>query len=214
MHIPDGFLDAKTWVSAVGVSTVSVGYGINKLKKEFDYQRIPLMGVVAAFIFAAQMINFPVAGGTSGHLIGALLAAAVMGPFSAMIIMTTILIIQCFIFMDGGITALGANVLNMGVIATWVGYYIYRLLDKKNILRPSALFVGAWISVVIAAVAASIELAVSGTIPLHVVLPAMVFWHVIIGVGEGIITVLVIAYVKKVKPEMLINGGTYAGERV
>lgn len=206
MHIPDGFLDAKTWISTIGVSAVSVGYGIKKLKQEFDYQKIPLMGVMAAFIFAAQMINFPVAGGTSGHLIGALLAAVVMGPFSAMIIMTTILIIQCFIFMDGGITALGANVLNMGIIATWVGYYIYRLLDKKNAMRPLALFVGAWASVVVAALAASVELAVSGTIPLHVVLPAMVFWHVIIGTGEGIITILVISYVKKVKPEILEKG--------
>jgi len=207
MHIPDGFLDAKTWMSTVGASAVLVGCGIKKLKKEFDYKKIPLMGVVAAFIFAAQMINFPVAGGTSGHLIGALLAAVIMGPFSAMVIMSTILIIQCFIFMDGGVTALGANILNMGIIATWSGYYIYRLLDKKNAFRPLALFVGAWTSVVVAAVTASIEVAVSGTIPFGVVLPAMLFWHVIIGVGEGIITTLVISYVKKVKPEILENGG-------
>lgn len=206
MHIPDGFLDVKTWVSTIGVSSVSVGYGIKKLKQEFDYKNIPLLGVLAAFIFAAQMINFPVAGGTSGHLIGALLAAAIMGPFSAMIIMSTILIIQCFIFLDGGVTALGANILNMGIIATWGGYYIYRLLDKENTLHPFALFVGAWVSVVMAALAASIQLAVSGTIPFSVVLPAMLFWHVLIGIGEGIITVLVISYVKKVKPEILENG--------
>jgi cobalt/nickel transport system permease protein len=196
----------------MGISSASVGYGIKKLKQEFDYKKIPLMGVIAAFIFAAQMINFPVAGGTSGHLIGALLAAAIMGPFSAMIIMSTILIIQCFIFLDGGVTALGANILNMGIIATWGGYCIYRLLDKENALHPFALFVGAWVSVVISALAASIELAVSGTIPFSVVIPAMLFWHAIIGIGEGIITVFVISYVKKVKPEMLENGGNGNGE--
>ncbi|WP_369018582.1 energy-coupling factor ABC transporter permease [Thermatribacter velox] len=207
MHIPDGFLDTKTWVTTVGVSAIFLSYGISRLKREFDYRKVPLMGVVAAFIFAAQMINFPVAGGTSGHLIGALLAAVLAGPLEAMVIMSTILIVQCFVFMDGGVTALGANILNMALIATWVGYYVYRLLDRKNALQPWALFLGSWVSVVAAAVAASIELAVSGTIPLSVVLPAMLFWHLLIGVGEGAITLLVVSYVKKTRPEILFGEG-------
>ncbi len=207
MHIPDGFLDTKTWVSTAGISVIFLGYVINRLKRGFDYRKIPLLGVVAAFIFAAQMINFPVAGGTSGHLIGALLAAVLVGPLEAVVIMSTVLLVQCFVFMDGGITALGANILNMALIATWVGYYVYRLLDRKSVFSPWALFWGSWVSVVAAAVAASLELAVSGTIPLRVVLPAMLFWHLLIGIGEGAITLLVVSYVKKARPEILFGEG-------
>jgi cobalt/nickel transport system permease protein len=147
------------------------------------------MGVMAAFIFAAQMVNFPIVGGTSGHLIGAVLAAVTLGPWSASIIMAVILILQSLLFQDGGLTALGANILNMGVIAVFAGYGVYRLLDRY---RAFGLFAASWVSVMLAAGACAVELAVAGTIPLAVVLPAMLFWHAFIGVGEGLITAAVV----------------------
>ncbi|NPV54251.1 MAG: energy-coupling factor ABC transporter permease [Firmicutes bacterium] len=167
----------------------------------------PLMGVMGAFIFAAQMLNFPVAGGTSGHLIGGVLAATLLGPYRATLVMTAILIVQCLLFQDGGLTALGANVLNMGVIATMIGYAVFVAVRKafgggvRGVSRGA--FVASWFSVVLAAAAASLELALSGTAPLGVVLPAMVGWHMLIGIGEGLITAGVVAYLAHVRPDLI-----------
>ena len=146
------------------------------------------MGVMAAFIFAAQMINFPIIGGTSGHLIGGVLAAVMLGPWAASIIMTTILALQALIFLDGGITALGANILNMAVIAVFAGYGIYLLIQRVWPNRTGTLvgtFVASWASVVLAAFACAIELALSGMAPFNVVVTAMLGWHVVIGLGGG-----------------------------
>lgn len=194
MHIPDGFLDAKTWLGAAALSGAAVSYSLKKTRESLQDRQVPALGVMAAFIFAAQMVNFPVGGGTSGHLLGAALAAALLGPWSASLILTTVLIIQALFFADGGITALGANVLNMAVIAPLVAHLIYRFLGIRRLL---AIFLGSWCSIVAAAIAAALELALAGTIPLSVVLPAMVGWHALIGIGEGFITCAVVAFVNR-----------------
>jgi len=189
MHIPDGFLDAKTWVTTGVLSAGTLAYALRRTRQTLQDRQVPAMGVMAAFIFAAQMVNFPIVGGTSGHLIGAVLAAVTLGPWSASIIMAVILILQSLLFQDGGLTALGANILNMGVIAVFAGYGVYRLLERY---RAVGVFVASWVSVMLAAAACAVELAVAETIPLAVVLPAMLFWHAFIGVGEGLITAAVV----------------------
>ncbi len=206
MHIPDGFLDAKTWVMLDVIAAGSLAVAISKANKEMDEKSIPLMGVTAAFIFAAQMVNFPIAGGTSGHLMGGVLAAVLLGPFAAVLVMATILIVQAFIFQDGGITALGANIFNMGVIGAVGGYYVYLWLHgmftgtRGKFLSA---FAAGWISIVLAASVTALELAVSGTVPVKVALPAMAGVHAVIGIGEGLITVAVLSLVTRVRPDLL-----------
>ncbi len=207
MHIPDGFLDTKTWVTLWGVSGATIGYAIKKVEKELDEEKVPLMGVSAAFIFAAQMLNFPVMGGTSGHFVGGVLAAILLGPWAGLLVMTTVLIIQCFIFQDGGLTALGANIFNMGIIGSFVGYYIYTGLSKIMSKKWNDLFIPAffasWITILLSASFCAIELSISGTVPLSLSLPAMAGVHALIGIGEGFITLLVLTFIKKVRVDIL-----------
>ena len=192
MHIPDGFLNVATVATTYVASAGGVSYAVKEANKNLKEKNVPLMGVLAAFIFAAQMLNFPIAGGTSGHLIGAALAAILLGPWAAMLIMSCVLIAQCLIFQDGGLLALGANILNMGIIASFSAYFIYRLsnlvLGGSRRGRLIGGFMAAWGSVVMASVACAIELAVSGASPLYMVLPAMTGLHALIGIGEGLIT--------------------------
>lgn len=207
MHIPDGFLNIATVATTCAVSTGSVGYAVRVANKKLGERQVPLMGVTAAFIFAAQMLNFPIVGGTSGHLIGAALAAILLGPWTAVLIMTCVLIVQCLIFQDGGLLALGANVLNMGIIASFAGYYFYRGVanligeDRKGKLVSS--FIGAWSAVFLASVACAIELWISGTSPLPVALPAMAGWHALIGIGEGLITTSALSLVLATRRDIL-----------
>lgn len=206
MHIPDGLLDPKTFGTAWVLGGAAIGYAVTKTNKELQERQIPFMGVMAAFIFAAQMINIPVAGGTSGHLIGGMLAAVLLGPWSAAIIITTVLALQAFIFLDGGITVLGANILNMAVIGVLSGYGIYLLFRKLWPNRTGVFvgtFVGSWVSVVMAAIACSLELSFSGVGALSIVLPAMLTWHVIIGLLEAVITTVVVAYLTQVRPDLV-----------
>ncbi len=205
MHIPDGFLDPKTWATMDVVSAGALAYAFYRVKDEIPEEKVPLLGVLAAFIFAAQMLNFPVAGGTSGHLIGGLLAAVLLGPWAGSIVITAVLIIQCLIFQDGGLTALGANVFNMAIIGSIGAYYIYKavlkVLGEKSFFLSVA--VAAWASVFLAATACAFELAFSGTIPLNVVLPAMAGIHTLIGIGEALITVAVVSLVKATRPDLI-----------
>jgi len=206
MHIPDGFLAMNTWIPTWFISAGGIAYSIRAASRQLRDRMIPLMGVMSAFIFAAQMLNFPVAGGTSGHLLGGVLAAILLGPFSGAIVISVVLIAQCLIFQDGGLTALGANILNMAIIGTMGGYFIYSLIrnavkSKSGIMI--ATFVAAWLSVVIASIACAIELAISGTVPISKALPAMAGIHAIIGIGEGIITSLVVGFVLKVRPDLI-----------
>jgi len=198
LHIPDGFLDAKTWVATTVVGAGALSYSLKKVREEFNERLIPVMGVLAAFIFAAQMINFPIAGGTSGHLLGATLATVLLGPWCSGLIISTVLIIQCLFFNDGGLTALGANILNMAFIGSLVAYGVYKLVSGKSRFEQAAIFLAAWSSVIAAALVATVELALSGTVPFHVALAAMLSWHFLIGIGEGLITVVVVSYVRGV----------------
>ncbi|HEX75135.1 MAG TPA: energy-coupling factor ABC transporter permease [Dehalococcoidia bacterium] len=207
MHIPDGFV--STPVAAVGcvVAAGCIAYAVKATNKKMGERQIPLMGVLAAFIFAAQMLNFPIAGGTSGHLIGATLAAILLGPWAGVLIMTCVLGVQCLVFQDGGLFALGANIFNMGIVASFIGYYVYRggasLFGGR---RPGKLVGGglaAWSSVLIASIACAFELGVSGTVPLGVALPAMVGVHALIGIGEGLITAAVLGLVLATRADLL-----------
>ena len=205
MHIPDGFLDAKTWGALAAVSAVAIGVAAKKSAESADERAVPLMGVTAAFIFAAQMLNFPIAGGTSGHFLGGVLAAILLGPARGLLVMGLILFVQALLFADGGIAALGANIFNMGVIGAVGGYFIFwtfkRLLPRISPWLSAA--IAGWGSVVLAAAACAVELAISGTVPLEVVMPAMVGIHALIGIGEGAITAGALALVARVRPEVL-----------
>ncbi|MDA8228796.1 MAG: energy-coupling factor ABC transporter permease [Desulfitobacterium hafniense] len=195
MHIPDGFLDTKTWITTAVLSAGALGYSVKKSREELDEKQVPKLGIMAAFIFAAQMINFPIAGGTSGHLLGAALATVLLGPWNAALIISTVLVIQCFGFQDGGITALGGNIFNMavvGVIVAFISCKILSSLFKNAAGRNISIFIASWLSVFVAATMASFELAVSGTVPFSVAFPAMAGWHTLIGIGEGLITVVVV----------------------
>ena len=168
MHIPDGFLDTKMWVGMGGISSAFVTVAVRKANKQISEKHIPLLGVMAAFVFAAQLFNFPVGGGTSGHFMGATLIAILLGPWASVLIMTTVLTVQCLVFQDGGLTALGANIFNMGIMGGFFGYYIntsIQLLvrNKKGIFIGG--FTAAWCSIVLSAVCCAIELGMSGTVP-------------------------------------------------
>ncbi|MDI3480702.1 MAG: cobalt/nickel transport system permease protein [Tepidanaerobacteraceae bacterium] len=201
MHIPDGFLDAKTIVTTAVISAYAIKKNVEKTRKILGDRDIPVMGVMAAFIFAAQMVNFPVMAGTSGHLLGAALATTLLGPYSAGLIMATVLIVQSIFFQDGGLLALGANILNMAVVAPMVSYFVFAAIKRSFHFSGAdsiASFAAAWFSVVTASVFASLELALSGTAALKMVLVPMVAVHALIGVGEGLITTAAVAYIGRV----------------
>lgn len=207
MHIPDGFLNAATAATTYVLSSGAVGYGVREANRKLGERHVPLMGVMGAFIFAAQMLNFTVIGGTSGHLIGGALAAILLGPWAGTLIMTCVLIVQCLVFQDGGVTTLGANVLNMGLVACFVGYCLYRgvtsLMGEGRTRRLIGGFVGAWASVFVASAVCAVELAVSGKSPLWVALPAMGGIHALIGIGEGLITAVVLSFVMATRGDLL-----------
>src|SRR4051794_151350 len=177
MHIPDGFLTTQVAVACAVPAAVCVGTGLRLANRRLDERRVPLLGVTAAFIFAAQMLNFPVAGGTSGHFLGAALAAILLGPWSACLVMAVVIGVQAFVFADGGITALGANVLNMGVIgALLVGGLMYAARGVAGQSRAALLAIaaaGSWLAVMAGATASSFELAPRGAGPPAPVLAAV-----------------------------------------
>ena len=207
MHIPDGFLNAATVATTYAVSVGGIGNAVRVANKKLGEKHIPLMGILAAFIFAAQMLNFPVAGGTSGHVIGAALVAILLGPWSAVIIMSAVLIAQSLIFQDGGLLALGANIFNMGIVAGFSAHYIYKLagafFGDSDRGKLSSCFIAAWGSVVLASIACALELAISGVSPLGVVLPAMAGVHALIGIGEGLITMAVVSVIMASRVDLL-----------
>ena len=206
MHIPDGFLDAKTAIATGMFSITGLGAALRRAGSHIQPRKIPLIGLAAAFIFVAQMLNFPVASGTSGHLLGSTLAAVLLGPSAAIIVMSSVLIVQALIFADGGILALGANVFNMAIVAPLCGYAIYRVLHS---LLPGAqgrlVAVGfaSWSATVVAAIFCAGELAWSGTANWRAAFPAMAGVHMLTGLGEAVITMLVIAAIGKTRPELL-----------
>ncbi|CCH66076.1 Substrate-specific component NikM of nickel ECF transporter / Additional substrate-specific component NikN of nickel ECF transporter [Richelia intracellularis HM01] len=208
MHIPDSFLSVPVAGAAGVASLVALAIALERLRNNLGKRYAPLLGLTTAFIFAAQMINFPVFGGTSGHLLGGTLAAIILGsPWAGMLSIATVLIIQAVLFADGGITALGANILNMAVIGVWVGWLLAQTLHKlfggSQKSLPLAAGIAAGLSVFVAAITCAIQLAISGTAPAKLVLPAMAGIHILIGVGEGSITGGIIAYLINVRPDLL-----------
>ncbi len=208
MHIPDGFIDLPIIITLSVVSAGTIFYASKKTDKYIGEKRIPLMGIMAAFIFAVQMLNIPIPGGTSGHITGALLVAILLGPFTGFLVMSTVLILQCLIFQEGGLTALGVNIFNMGFIGALGGYLIYRTLKKifrsaKGKISPPAVFIAALLSTVLAALACSIELSISGIFPFEASAISMTLAHSIIGSIEGVVTVIVLGFLKKVRPDLM-----------
>jgi cobalt/nickel transport system permease protein len=204
MHIPDGFLSAPVWAPLWVAGAAGIGGCVKAVQRSLSDRAVPLMGVMAAFIFAAQMLNFPVAGGTSGHLLGGTLAAVLLGPWAGALVIAIVLLVQCLLFQDGGLTALGANIVNMSFVGAVGGYLIYavvRSATRGGTIVAAA--VASWCSVVLASAACSVELALSGTVPLRTALPAMVAVHALIGVGEAVITCLVVSCVMKVRPDLV-----------
>jgi cobalt/nickel transport system permease protein len=207
LHIPDGFLSPGVAAIAGIVAIAAVAYGLRVANVELDEARVPLLGVLAAFIFAAQMLNFPIAGGTSGHFLGATLAAVLLGPWLACLVMAVVLTVQAFAFADGGISALGANVLNMGVLGALLAGLLV-VAAQQVLPRTRGAFLGsvgavAWLAVMVGAAATSFELAISDTVPLGTVLPAMLGVHVLIGIGEAVITVAAVAAVLSSRPDLV-----------
>lgn len=214
LHIPDGFVSAPVALVGYALTASAVAFAVRKTNRQLDERAVPLMGVTAAFIFAAQMINFPVAGGTSGHLLGGALAAILLGPWAAIIVMTAVIGLQALLFQDGGLLALGLNVLNMGVITALVGGAVYRgsvALGGATWGPAIGGFVAAWVSVEAAAVATSLQLWWSGTSAIEVVFPAMVGVHMFIGLGEGLITAAALRFVGSTRPDLLRIARSSAG---
>ncbi len=214
LHIPDGFLSVVVAVILWIISLAGLGYALKRVNQDLGERQAPLMGVLAAAIFAGQMLNFTVAGGTSGHLLGAALATILLGPWPAIVVMTCVVSVQALIFQDGGLLALGANIFNMAIVGVAVSYFAYQTIRKLARSQRWGLLVGgfaaAWLSVVVAALATALELAVSGTSPANVAVPAMGLIHMLIGVGEGLITVGALLFVRAARPELLDRGAVPA----
>jgi cobalt/nickel transport system permease protein len=207
LHIPDGFLSVMVSIICWAITIITLGLAISKTNKALGEKQVPLMGVMAAFIFAAQMINFPVAGGTSGHLLGGALAAIVLGPWAGMIVMTAVIAVQALLFQDGGLLVMGANILNMGLATAAIGYGLYRAVpNQSKAVKLSVAGVAAWLSVMAGALLTSLQLWLSGTSQLPVVIPAMLGVHALIGLGEALITVAALSFILQARPDLLGEG--------
>jgi len=210
LHIPDGFLSITVSFLAWIISISVVGYALRRVGKDLGEQQVPMMGVLAAAIFAGQMINFAVAGGTSGHLMGAALATILMGPWAAILVMTSVVSIQALIFQDGGLLVLGANIFNMAVVGVCVAYMVYRLFlkitgDTRKGIMVSG-FSAGWFSIILAALSVALQLVLSGTSPARLAIPAMAGVHALIGIGEGLITVGALAFLLSARPDLIHPG--------
>jgi cobalt/nickel transport system permease protein len=215
MHIPDGFLSPDVAATTAVVAAGAVAVGIHQAGRRMDDRVVPLLGLTGAFVFAAQMLNFPVAGGTSGHFLGAALATILLGPWLACLVLAVVLATQSFVFADGGVSALGANVLNMGVVGALAAGGLMlaarRVLPRRRRVLLAVAGTGAWLAVVAGAAATSVCLALSGTVPLGTVLPAMLGVHVVIGLGEAAITVAALSALMATRPDLI--GGWAAPAR-
>ncbi len=204
MHIPDGFLSLGISIVCWAITISVDGIAIARTNRVLGERQVPLMGIMAAFIFAAQMINFPIAGGTSGHLLGGALAAILLGPWAAMLVMTSVIAVQGLLFQDGGLMVMGANILNMGLLTAAVGYGLYRTVQGRSQgLKLTVAGLAAWISVMTGALLTSLELWLSGTAKLNIVIPAMLSVHALIGIGEAFITIGALAFISRARPDLL-----------
>jgi cobalt/nickel transport system permease protein len=219
MHVPDGFLDVPTSVATGAVAVVGVGLALRGARRELDDRTAPMAGLTAAFVFATQMLNFPVGAGTSGHLLGGALAAVLVGPWTGALCLAVVLLVQGLLFADGGITALGTNITLFSVVAVGTAWLVFRglqrLLPKRLGLVPVLAGVAALVSVPVTALAFVGLFAVGGQAPvsLAAVTSAMLGWHVLIGIGEAVITMLVVSSVVAVRPDLVYGARSVLARR-
>ncbi len=211
MHIPDGFLSVAVSIALWALAILIVGYALRRVGKDLDERKVPMMGVLAACIFAGQMLNFTVAGGTSGHLMGAAIATILLGPWASIVVLTCVVSIQALIFQDGGLLALGSNIFNMAVVGTAVSYMAYRTIRRIAGDRAWGIlgggFTAGWLSMVVAALGVALQLAASGSSRANIAIPAMGGVHALIGIGEGLITAGALAFVYASRRDLLKAGG-------
>lgn len=209
MHVPDGFLDAPTSVATAAVAVVGVGVALAKARKDLDDRTAPMAGLVATFVFAAQMVNFPVGAGTSGHLLGGALAAVLVGPWTAILCLAVVVLVQALVMADGGITALGTNVTLLSLTAVAAGWLVFVAVRAVLPRRPASVVpaaaVAAFASVPLTAVVFTLLFSVGGIAPVafDTLLTAMLSWHAVIGIGEAVITALVVASVVASRPDLV-----------
>lgn len=214
LHIPDGFLNLPIALICWAAALVLLYVAVRCTEAQLGERQVPLMGVMAAFIFAAQMINFPVAGGTSGHLLGGALAAITLGPWAGMLVMASVIGVQALLFQDGGLVVMGANILNMGLLTALIGYGLYRgAAGQRREVVLAVAGVAAWLSVMAGALATALQLWLSGTATLGIVMPAMLGVHALIGIGEGLTTVAALAFILRTRPDLLAEGSAAEGGR-
>lgn len=209
MHIPDGLLDLKTTVATTAVTSFFLYKAFGRIKNTLEEKVVPVVASLGAFVFVLQMINFPVSAGTSGHVTGAFLLTYLLGPWMSMIVLSLVLFVQSIIFQDGGITALPANILNMAILGSLVSAMILNIFKLKNSREPEpfsnkiVIIGGCVFAVVAMAVAGALEFWASGLFELKTILILLGGSHVLIGIGEAIITLFILSFLKKLKPEIL-----------
>ncbi|GAA1446623.1 hypothetical protein GCM10009641_70670 [Mycobacterium cookii] len=220
MHVPDGFLDAPTSLATGVVAAAAVAVSLRAARRELDDRTAPMAGLVATFVFAAQMINFPVGAGTSGHLMGGALAAVLVGPWTAVLCLSVVLVVQALLMADGGITAIGTNISLIGIVTVAVGWGVFVLLRKVlparlSIVAPAAA-AGALLSVPVAALVFTGLFAIGGNAPvdLTALTATMLGWHTVIGIGEAAVTGLVVASVVAARPDLVHGARPLLAERV
>ena len=210
LHAPDGFFSLTVIAVTWAISAPAIYVSLRRAGQSLTERTVPALGVMAAFIFAAQMLNFPVAGGTSGHLIGAALAAIVLGPWAAVVALTAVVALQAIVFQDGGLVVMGANMLNIAVIPVFTAWIVFSLGRRVAVSRGKLLVLSgicAWVSVEAGALATAVELGLSGTSPFIIVVPGMLGTHALIGLGEALITAGAVAVIYNAKRELLMNRG-------
>ena len=209
MHVPDGFLNAPTSIATGVVAAGALALALRGARRELDDRTAPLAGLVATFVFATQLLNFPVGAGTSGHLLGGALAAVLVGPATGLLCMSVVFVVQALLFADGGITALGTNIDLMGVVTVVVGWLVFRLvqvvLPPRVSMVPLAAAVAALVSVPTAALCfvGLYDVGGQAPIPLGSLATAMVGWHLLIGLGEAVITFVVLSSIIAVRPDLV-----------
>jgi cobalt/nickel transport system permease protein len=208
LHAPDGILDAPVAIAMWVLTLIVLAVAVRRTNETLDERTVPLMGTTAAFIFAAQMFNFPVVGGTSGHLLGGVFAAVLLGPWAGTLVMACVIAVQALIFQDGGLLVMGANIFNMGIVGTLFGYYVYRVLARafggESRGRIPAAGIAAWLSVMAGAACMAVELGLSGSTAIAIALPAMLGVHFFIGIGEALITMGALAFIQVARPDLFL----------
>ena len=206
MHIPDGFLSNRIWIAFNALSGAGILYAARRVHIEASARLIPMMGVLSAFVFVAQLLNFPVLGGTSGHLVGGALLAILLGPLAGFLTMATVVTAQSLFLQDGGLAALGANIFNLGAVTTFGGYAVFTLLaGRGEPIRRLALasFLAGWASLMMSATCCVLELALSGAVPVKIGLVVMTGYHAIIGLAEGGLTAGIMVFISRNRPDLI-----------